>query len=101
MTGPKSEHLSTVYTVDHKADGTATMGVHWFKNGHETGVWVRYGAETSHKEAFSMMCQGMWEALQDPDSFNIEQDHRGANEQAPYWDALGDWGPPQHDSESK
>ena len=49
----------------------SSMAVSWEKNGHETGVFVEYGPGVSHKEAFSVMCQGMWEALQDPDSFNL------------------------------
>ena len=64
------------------------MAARWHKNGHETGVWVRYGQENSHKEAFSMLVQGMWEALQDPDSYNIEQTTRVGNVTEPYWDAL-------------
>lgn len=85
---PKTEVLQMFFTVDHKDDGTATMSAHWVKNGHETGVWVRYGHENSHKEAFSMLSQGMWEALQDPDAYNIEQDERGETQPEPYWDGL-------------
>ena len=85
---PKTEELLMSFIVEHKDDGTATMAAHWMKNGHETGVWVRYNHETSHKEAFSMLSQGIWEALQDPDAFDIEQDHRGEPDMAPYWDGL-------------
>ena len=72
----KTEHMQIAFVVDHKDDGTATMSARWTKNGHEVGVWVRYGQETSHKEAFSMLAQGMWEAFQDPDGYNVEQPER-------------------------
>lgn len=49
----------------------SSIAVNWLKNGHETGLLVEYGPNVSHKEAFSIMCQGMWEALQDPDSFDL------------------------------
>ena len=84
----KTEHLRMNFVVDHKDDGTAIMSVHWHKNGHETGVWIRYDHETSHKEAFSTLAQGMWEALQDPDAYNVEQEERGETKPAPYWDGL-------------
>lgn len=47
------------------------MAASWLKNGHETGVFVEYSANVSHKTAFSVMCEGMWEALQDPDAFDL------------------------------
>ena len=62
------------------------MGAKWEKNSHATGVWVKYGPENSHKEAFSMLCQGMWEAFSDPDDNNIEQEKRIGTEPGPYWD---------------
>ena len=62
------------------------MGARWPKNGHETGTWVKYGPETSHKEAFSMLCQGIWEAMQDPEDHNIEQEKRPGTKPEPYWD---------------
>ena len=83
-----TEHLQIVFVVDHKNEAETTMSARWTKNGHEVGVWVRYGQENSHREAFSMLSQGMWEALQDPDGFNVEQDERGKMTVPPYWDGL-------------
>ncbi len=83
-----TEELEMKMVADHKEDGTATMSCRWTRNGHETGVWVRYDQDTSHKAAFSKLVQGMWEAIIDPDSFNIEQDTRIGNITEPYWDGL-------------
>jgi len=84
----RTEERNIFLVVDKKPDGSTTMSARWQANGHETGVWVQYGAEISHKEAFSMLMQGVWEALQDPDSYNIEQYSREGNITPPYWDGL-------------
>lgn len=70
------------------SDGTTTMAADWDWNGGPVGVWVRYDPQTSHKEAFSMLMQGLWEAMQDPSNFSVEQTQRGEMEIEPYWDGV-------------
>lgn len=50
------------------------MSANWEKNWHPVGVWVRYGEGVSHKYAFSVLSQGVWEAFQRPDDFNISRE---------------------------
>jgi hypothetical protein len=69
-------------------DGTATLSAMWEYKNKRVGVWVRYKQETSHKEAFSILCQGIWEAMQSPLDFIVEQENRGEMEVEPYWDGL-------------
>ena len=52
----------------------SSFACHWEKNGHPVGLWVEYGPNVSHKEAFSVLVEGVWEALQRPDDFDISID---------------------------
>ena len=84
----RTEENNISMVLEHKDDGTATMSVKWDYLGRPAGVWVQYGPETSHKEAFSMLAQGMWEAMQNPSDYYVDQPERGEMTVAPYWDGL-------------
>ena len=83
-----TERNNLSFTLVHKDNGEATMSVMWDYDGEPSGVWVEYNQETSHKEAFSMLAQGLWEAMQDPRNFRVSQEERGEMTVAPYWSGL-------------
>jgi hypothetical protein len=84
---PEKEQVRiSLSLIRYPEKGYSTMGADWFKNMHQRGVWVKYDHSASHKEAFSMLCQGIWEALSDPDAHIVEQETREGTEPAPYWD---------------
>lgn len=52
-------------------DPYASFAARWEHNGNPVGVWVRYSQKVSHRYAFSVLMEGVWEALQLPDKFDI------------------------------
>ena len=84
----RTEENTLSMVLDHKDDGTSTMSVSWDYREHRVGIWVRYGPETSHKEAFSMMVEGQWKAMQSPLDYIVNQPKRGETTIVPYWDGL-------------
>ena len=76
------------FLLTHKKDGIAIFSANWDYANRRVGVWVRYGPETSHKEGFSMLAEGLWKAMQDPLDYIIEQEERGETTVKPYWDGL-------------
>ena len=69
-----SESLSISYLINHLDDGWSTMSAQWEKNGHPVGVFVKYNQNVSHKYAYSVLQQGVWSAMQDPDKFDITRE---------------------------
>lgn len=65
------EALSIRYLVNDVGEGWTTMSAAWEKNGHPVGVFVKYSQQVSHKYAYSVLQAGVWEALQNPDLFDI------------------------------
>jgi len=85
-----SERLTISFNkTDWEERNYSTMGVSWTFNMKERGVWVKYNRSTSHRDAFSVLMQGMWEAMMNPDDYVVEQDHRGETEPEPYWSNIG------------
>ena len=74
---------------DQKDDGTATMSAQWDYKGGPVGVWVVYNQEISHKRAFSILMEGLWKSMQEPEEYRVDQEHRGEMTIKPYWDGIG------------
>lgn len=55
-------------------DDMSSMSVFWELAQHPVGVWVKYTQDVGHKQAFSVLAEGIWEALQNPDNFNVGRD---------------------------
>ena len=68
--GPEERNKRPITNNAPRTD-YSVLAVSWDKNGHTVGLMVEYSVNRSHKEAFSVLVAGMWEALQDPDSFDL------------------------------
>ena len=77
-----AEQIIITYVVSYLDDWTL-MSAHWDKNMHPVGVYVKYNDQISHKYAYSVLCEGVWKALQDPEGFNVSselfEDQEGRN----------------------
>jgi len=61
-------------------EGFSSISVFWEAADNAAGVWVKYSDDVSHKHAFSVMAEGMWKAMQDPEAYNIDRDGPNADE---------------------
>jgi len=68
-------------------DGMSSISVFWDSVDHPVGLWVKYSQSISHKQAFSVLAEGLWKALQDPEKFDVSVDSPAADKNgnpAPY-----------------
>ncbi len=50
---------------------TWIMSFKWDKNLHPVGAYIEYEDGVSHKDAFYALIPHMWEAMQNPDDYDI------------------------------